>query len=329
MQPNSQHIVKLLIPHELSGLVVQSYTENGKYVVKGKDDKRFKTPEKAAEFKGNRTNRDRKTIGMFICLKAITESGVIKNYRNQGELLEQYTKKNFKTIENYIDAMEQMGLATVTGIKGSRGRGLKLASWKKLCEAYDLEFTNEFTIYNYDLNNTKQTPDYVLDGAEEAEKQERLYYRIIKKIKANHAITGFLATHYNITVINQKAIEQITRIRYDWFTNGFPSRSCSDNNFAFCVRFLYHLNTCVSRTRKKLQSNRNFLQPRRVTYLKKQLAQRGIANVSNTTLKSNQNRVPDRSIQANGFNRSERLATWFLPTEVKVTEYAVKTAPAA
>jgi hypothetical protein len=356
---NTPHIISLTIPHELSGLVVQGYNECGDYIQaktilqrkqgvakritrlnllkevcttikeRNRIEGEINALQKSETFKGNRTNRDRKIVGMFITLKAITKSGIIHCYRNrdQAKEIEQYTKKNLKTVEHYLVEMQALGLATITGKKGQRNRHIKLASWKTLCELFDLEFTNQFTIYNYDLNNFKQTPDYVLDGAEEAEKQENLYSRLIRKIRTNHTVMEFLFKHHGIKVINQKAIEKINQLRHDWFVNGFPSRSCDNADFDYCVKILYNLNTCVSRTRKKIQNVRNFLQARRVTYLKQALSERGIANVSNTTLKSNQNRVPDRNIHGNGFDRIQKLATWYLPTDVHPTEFTIKPTP--
>ncbi len=349
MNPQPANIVTLLIPKEVAQFAVSGYKACGDYIkpetVKKRELSNKKRVEKlkaelatlkyksekaaiqkqidwltkANTHQGNRTNTMRKIVGMFITLKALTPSGCIENYSAQKPTLEQYTKKNFRTIEHYLDQMQDLDLLKICGHKYAP-KTIRLGRWESLCNLFDVAFTNDFITYEYDLDNTKQHPDYILDAVEEFEKQERLTDILISSVRRNHRVCEYLASQHNITTINRDAINKIEAIRQHVFVNSIPSGSAQDEDHVYSLHFLYNLNTCLYRTRSKIVAHRNYLSSRTTTRLRKQLKQREIALVENRklTTKNKQMRVPDRQIHGNGFDLKSKASVWFLPTLIKV-----------
>lgn len=344
-------VITLLIPESLAGYVVQGYKECGAYITgevaakrKQSQAKRIKkqtqaiaactiAKEKAllenqlTELRlaqthlGNRTNSDRKAVGIFLALKAITGTGCLVDFTSlsQTRLIEKYTKKDFKTVLNYIDKLSSIGLCSVVGRKYSRNKTLRLASWEKLCGTFDIAYTQKFTTYQYDLSNPLQTTDYILDAVEVAEKQTFLAEKVVKKIKRNHRVTEFLKQHFSIDVVTTSTVTQIEAMRQQWFVSGYALGTQLTDNDYFAINFLYKLNTNLNRTRSKLKQFRNALKPRTISYLKAAMHKRGVAVIENCTLASNvKNRVPERHIQANGFNLNNKQTTWYLPSNIIV-----------
>lgn len=318
LKKHSTHITTLLLPQGLAAEILNRTQECGQYRLKHDSDKRFKNTEKLASFKGNRTNKTRSAMGTFAALKALTPSGYIGAYRSQKNLLEQNCKLDLRTIEMHLATLKEMGLVEIMGRKHSRSKAIRLASWAKVCQYFQIEFTNQFSIYEYDINNNAITPRYIIEAIEESEKQQQITQLLIDKISDNHPVKEFLSFHYGIKTIDEKAIALVHQLRQQWFTDGFPARSFTDPNFAVCVQWLYSFNTETSRTRNKVKQSRNLLQPRRVTYLRKQLAMRGIAECKYTTLKSASNRVCNRKLLANGYDTINRLSTWHTPAKLTV-----------
>jgi DNA-binding transcriptional ArsR family regulator len=314
-----------VLPKGLAAELVSRTEVCGQYRIKNESDLRFTNADASKKFTGNRTNRTRNIIGTFAALKSLTPSGFIQNYRAQSKFLEQNCKLDIRSIETHLALLKEMGLVEIIGAKHSRSKAIRLTSWAKVCKYFDVEFKNQFTTYSYDVSDKKITPRYIVEAIEESEKQQQVSQLIIDKISNNHLIKEFLAFHYGINTIDEKAVALVHKLREQWFIEGFPERSFTDANFAVCAQWLYSFNTCTYRTRNKVKTSRNLLQPRRVTYLRKQLATRGIATCKYRTLKSGKNRVCNRKLLANGYDTINRLSTWHTPAEIAIPGIVTKT----
>jgi hypothetical protein len=216
------------------------------------------------------TNRLVRVYGFYLALKSVTTANKIQGYNQQIAELCQYTKTSRATFYNYLNKAERANLLI------RKNGDLYLTSWDKLFNEHGLT-QKSFISYEYDLSNKLQTPEYLIAAAEIQENQNAQIYAICKKIDNNPLLKFRLSISEDA---NLQTIHRLQNEQKNSFVFGIPSGSEIDYNL------LHTLNVDFQRSWRKLRIDFGYKSKLSVTYLKRQLQIRGIAQVGHRILTS-------------------------------------------
>jgi hypothetical protein len=209
------------------------------------------------------TNRELKAFDLFVCLKATTTAGHIKNYPAQIKGLTKFCKCSKTTFYNRLHILQSMNIITVAR------KNIQLLSWEKVAELYELPAV-EFHKINYDTDNKKQTVEYILKAVEVAENQQSQSEQALRKINKTSEIESAFKIHcisknktVDFSLLNLHAIQRET------YSTGAANYDV-----------LHAVNADINRSAKSIKKQYNFHSVRNVAYLKRQLETRGLANVT-------------------------------------------------
>lgn len=209
------------------------------------------------------TNRELKAFDLYVCLKAITTAGHIKNYPAQLEKLTEFSKCSKATFYTRLWMLVEMQLITVKGL------AIQLCSWEKVAELYELN-TLEFHKVNYDTQNKQQNIEYILKAIEIGENQERQTKEAQRKINK----TPELESVFNIQCMKQNK-------QADFTLNNLHAVQCETYaTGAADYDILHSINADVNRSAKRIKLVYGFHSIRNVAYMKRQLEKRGLATIT-------------------------------------------------
>lgn len=216
------------------------------------------------------TNRLVRVYGFYLALKTVTTANKIQGYNQQISELCNYTKTSRASFYNYLNKAEALKLLT------RKNGDLFLASWEQIFAEHGLS-QKSFITFNYDLQNKLQTPEYLIAAAEIQENQNAQIYAICKKIDNNPLLKFRMNIHEDANLQTIHRLQQEQKIS---FLHGIPSGS------EIGYDLLHSLNVDFQRSWRKLRVDFGYKSKLSVTYLKRQLQIRGIAQVSHRILTS-------------------------------------------
>lgn len=254
------------------------------------------------------TNPMLRIYGSYCILKALTTSGVIKDYQYQVPLFKQVLKATRPTIFKTIDGMVKNGLATI-----SNGN-LYLASWKDSCQALNFTFEDIFTYHTYNLTNKNETPIYFFYLTEIKENQQTQLKAIQKKLAA---IPGFkqvideaiMATNINIS---KQDLAKMNFVEYCkvWYQSQQRAFVTGTEHLNTLHSLRCDYNRCIS-TLSKAWSMVN--KCRTIAYIKRKLQDIGYLTILKTDAIISKANVRIRKFgYADRFNKIDKQPVWYL-----------------
>lgn len=97
-----------------------------------------------------------KSITLFVCMKAFTTAGHIKDYSNQIEAITSFAKCAKSDFEKDLKHLEKVGFITID--KGN----IHLASWNKVALLCDID-SPQYHIIEYDPENKEHSLESLLN----------------------------------------------------------------------------------------------------------------------------------------------------------------------
>jgi hypothetical protein len=212
------------------------------------------------------TNRVVKAYDTFTCLKSTNICGVISNYTDQLPELTAICKISRTAFYNRIQDCIKLKLIT------KRGTQLHLTSWTKACEMFDVVNTGVFHNINYNLSDTKQTIQHIIAAIALKEKEQIIQLQVAKKLNANPDVKeayDVYMKHFlkSETEFCPAALFNAQRKSY---SEGAPS---------VLYEALHKINPDCNRTVKSIQKDFGMKSHRSATYLKRNLAKRGLLTI--------------------------------------------------
>lgn len=215
------------------------------------------------------TNRTVKLLGFYAALKSTNTCGVIKDFTGQLPDLLAVCKVSRTLFYTRLKQCEKLELLTIKG-KHQSAPKICLTSWDKVCEMFDVEFTGHHTI-NYDLHDTKKTPEHFINLIHLQEKDAQIRQQISKKLSSNPTIKKGYEIYAKLTN-NEKPFTA---------TNLFEAqrKSYSEGAPEGVYEVLHQINPDPNRCVKSIQKDFSMKSHRSSTYLKRNLEKRGMISI--------------------------------------------------
>lgn len=242
-----------------------------------------------------KTNRAVKYYGFYCILKSMTTSGLVRDYVNQLTHICEITKRSRSTFYSYLNECIKLGLIEKVG------DNLRLTSWDTLVERFALR-ERKFTEFNYDTTRKDQTPEYFLISAEISENQQYQVKSVMLRIGQNPQIKHFITKEQSPA----ETVKSLQNMQVQTFFDG-----CGGSEIMYSI--IHSFNADTQRTVPKLRKAFNLKSNRSVAYLKRQLSERGFAEVTQRFLKSSVRMRKDKNIYCTGWDRKLGQSTWHLP----------------
>jgi hypothetical protein len=213
------------------------------------------------------TNRILKAFDLFICLKAQTTSGHIKDYRDQINTLLPFCKCGYSTFWTRLNELEDLKLIEFTG-GGMFAPHISLASWQKVAEMYDI-VSIDFITVRYDEKNKLQNVEYILKAVEILENQQAQATQAKRKLNKTPEIQDAFDDFYK---------KQNKKVDFN-LVNLFELQKETFSLGAADYDALHAINPDVNRSSMRMKDQYQFHSIRNVAYMKRQLKKRGLADV--------------------------------------------------
>lgn len=216
------------------------------------------------------TNRVVKAYDMFTCLKSTNVCGVISNFTDQLPELTALCKISRTAFYTRLNDCIELKLITKADNK------LRLTSWKKACELFNVIETGKFHDINYNPDEPKQTIQHIIAIIAMKEQTEIIKTQVDKKLNANPDVKkayDVYAKHFlkSETEFSPSALFNAQRKSY---AEGAPD---------VIYEALHKINPDTNRTVKSIQKDFGMKSHRSATYLKRNLAKRGLLTVEKRT----------------------------------------------
>lgn len=212
------------------------------------------------------TNRVIKAFDMFTCLKSTNTCGVISNYTQQLPELLAICKISRTLFYTRLKDCIELKLIS------KRGDDLQLTSWFKACELFDVIETGAFHNINYNVNDTKQTAQHIIAAIALKEQRQIIQTQVAKKLNANPDVKE--AYHVYVKYFKQSSTEFSPTALFN-----AQRRTYSEGAPAVIYEALHKINPDPNITVKSIQKQFGMKSHRSATYLKRNLAKRGLVEI--------------------------------------------------
>ena len=203
---------------------------------------------------------------MFTCLKSTNTCGVISDYA--GQLPDLLTFCKISRTLFYTRLKDCIELKLIS----RRGDDLQLTSWFKACELFDVVETGVFHTINYDLNDTKKTVQHIIAAIALKEQRQIIQTQVSKKLNANPDVKE--AYHVYVKHFKQSSTEFSPTALFN-----AQRRTYSEGAPAVIYEALHKINPDPNITVKSIQKQFGMKSHRSATYLKRNLAKRGLVEI--------------------------------------------------
>ncbi|MCA0428709.1 MAG: hypothetical protein LCH37_14840 [Bacteroidetes bacterium] len=282
--------------------------------------KRKRRGEHVTVGKALNTNRLAKWYGFYCSLKAITESGQIKDFYQQIDLIKAVSaKSSTTTVYNYIHNCEKAGLLRKVG------RDIFLVSWERAFNkagfflSKDTKENIQFLEFYYaSPNQIKASPELHIEAAEIAERSWFSLHAIARKINQNVQLKSMLGIkpEQNATIEDAK---KLFELQLESFTIGKADGLVTSEEG---YEILHSVQACPFRKVQSLVSARKQGNLRAtvafIARIKRKFAETGLAIVQDLSCISEQRKRANSEFYFRGWDQESKAAFWNLPTEVSV-----------
>lgn len=244
------------------------------------------------------TNRVLKAFDFFTCLKATNVCGVISGFHSQLPMLLPLCKISRSSFYTRLNDCAKLGLLKLDG------NNIRLHSWDNVCRLYDHEFTYYHKI-NYDLNNETANFQYFISALALHEQRVIITKQITKKFNQNPEVKKAHDTFAEnfLTEVPEYSPASLHELQKFTYAQGAP---------VIFYDLLHKFNPDPHVTVKTIQKQFGFASHRSATYLKRNLAKRGLITVNKrTAIKHDYNNK--EVLGAHKARKEKAYHTWYDP----------------
>ena len=227
---------------------------------------------------GYQTNPAIRYWSTWFMLKAITESGLIKNWINQKEFLLSFCKITETTFRSHLKELMRLNLLNI-----SSDYSINLTSYEKAADILGVHYTGTYTI-KYDIRDeNKQSFQYLLRAEEMRNNQQKQLDALIFKADKNPVLKEWLMPIFardgysEVQLKNDPKLFQVLlfKLQQQAFVHGSE-----------IYKEIHALRADVNRGVSKIKDDHNYVSAQSASYLKSVMIKQGIIEVEQKFLVS-------------------------------------------
>jgi hypothetical protein len=278
-----QSTIRVKVFNELITKVIKNRKQRGHYCTKRSE--------------GYYTNRVIKPLCTYFLLKALTPSGVIRDY-TKIPLLD-YLKVSKATFYSHLKQLESLKLVKRTG------DSLRLTSYDRMAEMFDL--VPQSSNITYITYNCTVKFHYLVYGSILHNSQKEIKRVVENKIKCNPE----LVDHYKRVLSVTTSATEFQKALLQKQISDFKTKQPEDLRENFETELI---NADLQITARNIRKRFGFKSYKSVAFLKSMLKRLRIAEINKRSIVSaHRCRKPRQYVE---YNRETKVTTWRLPDEI-------------